>query len=95
MLNSEWKTQQSYLKNIFDNYLKEPEEGDSIFITDNKGRVFSFWLSNCEFDVDEKRLEVLEFCDGNGERLYWFFPSTVMQISFKFVSTNKKREISW
>ena len=40
MLNSEWKTQQSYLKNIFYNY--EPEEGDSIFITDNKGRVFLF-----------------------------------------------------
>ena len=93
MLNSEWKTQQSYLKNIFYNY--EPEEGDSIFITDNKGRVFSFWLSNCEFEVDEKRLEVLEFYAGNGEVLYWFFSSMVMQISFKFVPTNKKREISW
>ena len=93
MLNSEWKTQQSYLKNIFCNY--EPEEGDSIFITDNKGRVFSFWLTNCAFVVDEKRLQVLEFYDGNGKRLYWFFPSTVMQISFKFVPTNKKREISW
>ena len=93
MQNSEWKTQQSYLKNIFYNY--EPAEGDSIFITDNKGRVFSFWLTNCEFEVDEKRLEVLEFYDGNEERLYWFFPSTVMQISFKFVPTNKKREIFW
>ena len=93
MLNFEWKTQQAYLEGVFYNY--EPEEGDSVFITDNKGRVFSFWLKNCEFAVDEKRLEVLEFYDGNGERLYWFFPSTVMQISFKFVPTNKKREISW
>ncbi|MGN1219264.1 MAG: hypothetical protein ACI4TD_15025 [Phocaeicola sp.] len=93
MLKSEWKTQQSYLNSIFNNY--EPEEGDSIFITDNKGSVVSFWLNNCEFKVDEKGLEVVEFYDGNGERFYWFFPSTIMQISFKFVPTNKKREISW
>ena len=97
MTEIEWKEQSADLKKLFANYT--PLKGDTITIWDIKGMNQIFNMSECEFLISEKKLVVTEFYSGNGsdngERLHWFFPSTIMQISFNFVPTNKKREISW
>ena len=56
-------------------------------------------MSECEFLISEKKLKVVEFYSGNGsdngERVFWFYPSMMSQISIDLKPTGKKRDISW
>lgn len=97
MTEIEWKEQSADLKELFANYT--PLKGDTITIWDIKGMNQIFNMSECEFLISEKKLVVTEFYSGNGsdngERVFWFYPSMVLQISIDLKPTGKKRDISW
>ena len=97
MTEIEWKEQSADLKELFENYT--PLKGDTITIWDINGMNQIFNMSECEFSISEKKLKVVEFYSGNGsdngERLFWFYPSMVLQISIDLKPTGKKRDISW
>lgn len=97
MTEIEWKEQSADLKELFANYT--PLKGDTITIWDINGMNQIFNMSECEFLISEKKLEVTEFYSGNGsdngERVFWFYPSMMSQISMDLKPTGKKRDISW
>ena len=85
------------MKELFENYT--PLEGDTIPHLDINRINPIFKISKCEFLISEKKLEVTEFYSGNGsdngERVFWFYPSMMSQISIDLKPTGKKRDISW